>query len=617
MAQTNPPKKDSIKADSPKVDFPESDSLRWRSLPKMSFSSKDLTRRMKKVEGATVKHARRFVFKRWSNFREVRSRIALWILTIGIIIGATGLQFWWYQNDYRTQANAQGGTYAEAVLGPVDTLNPIFAQSSAEEAASQLLFSRLVTYDEGGTLNFDLADSMKVGDDQKTYTFTIRPDARWSDNLYVRARDVVFTVNLLKNSATRSTLTGWSDVKVTALDERTVQFQLPAIYAAFPHALRFLPILPEHILRDVEPSQLRENSFSTNPVGSGPFTLRLLQSQDTGGSRKIIHLVRNDSYYKGAAKLDRIQLHVYGDSDSILKALATSEVNAASDLSVTDAKKVNMQRYSVQNDPINSGVYALMNTSNGILSDVKVRRALQVGTDTNAIRKTLSDSVPALYLPFVNGQLSGAVPAAPVYNQAQAAALLDEAGWKVDGSTRKKDGKPLTLSVVTTKNPDFEKALDVLTKQWQELGVTVTTSIVDPTDPVQNVAQQILQPRRFDVLLYQLTIGSDPDVYAYWHSSQATSGFNFSNYKSSISDDALSSARTRLEPELRNAKYLTFARQWLEDVPAIGLYQATAQYVHTDNVHTSIADIKLNAAVDRYTTVRYWAVGTTTVFKTP
>ena len=84
-----------------------------------------------------------------------------------------------------------------------------------------------------------------------------------------------------------------------------------------------------------------------------------------------------------------------------------------------------------------------------------------------------------------------------------------------------------------------------------------------------------------------------------------------------MSDDALSSARARLDPALRNAKYLTFARQWLDDVPAIGLYQSTAQYVHTDNVHTSISDAKLNSAVDRYQSVRYWAVGSTTVFKTP
>ncbi len=593
------------------------DPPKWRRVPKMSFSSKDLTRRMKKVEGATLKHARRFVFKRWNNFREVRSRIALWVLTIGILIGATALQFWWYQNEYRTESIAKGGTYAEAVLGPVNTLNPIFAQSSAEEAASELLFSRLITYDDRGAISFDLADSMKIEDDQKTYTLTIRPDAQWSDSVYVRARDVVFTVGLLKNNATRSTLTGWGDVKVVAIDELTVQFQLPAVYAAFPHALRSLPILPQHILRNIEPSQLRENSFSSKPVGSGPFTLRLLQGQDVGSTQKIVHLARNENYYRGQAKLDRIQLHVYSNTDSILKALATSAVNAATDLPVSEANKVNKQRYVVENKPINSGVYALLNTSGTILSDVKVRKALQFGTDTAAVRHAVSDSVPELYLPFASGQVTGTIPPAPLYDQARAAALLDEAGWKIDGSTRKKDGQALTLSLVTTKNPDFEKALEVLTEQWQELGVTITTSIVDPSDPVQNVAQEILQPRRFDVLLYQLTIGSDPDVYAYWHSSQATSGFNFSNYKNAVSDDALSSARTRLEPELRNAKYLTFARQWLDDVPAIGLYQTTTQYIHTDNVHAFGPNTKLNASVDRYTGVRYWAVGSSNVFKTP
>jgi len=595
----------------------ETEPPKWRRVPKMSFSSKDLSRRMKKVEGATVKHARRFVFKRWNNFREVRSHIALWIVTIGVLIGATGIQFWWYQNEYRTTANAQGGTYAEAVLGPVNTLNPIFAQSSAEEAASELLFSRLVTYDKTGNLNFDLADSMKVEDDQKTYTITIRPDARWSDSLYVRARDVVFTVNLLKNSATRSTLTGWNDVSVKEVDDRTVQFQLPAVYAAFPHALRFLPILPEHVLRNVEPAQLRENSFSTNPVGSGPFTLRLLQGQDTGSTQKIIHLAKNTAYYKGPAKLDRIQLHVYANAEAILKALNTSEVNAASDLPITVAQRVNTQRYTVENDPINSGVYALLNTTSTTLQDVNVRRALQVGTDTAAVRKAVADTLPSLHLPFVNGQLDGDVPGEPVYNPTAAAELLDKAGWTLDGTLRKKDGQPLTLAVVTTKNPDFEKALEVLTKQWQALGISITTTIVDPADPTQNVAQEILQPRRFDVLLNQLTIGSDPDVYPYWHSSQTPDGRNFSNYKNSVSDDTLSSARTRLEPALRNAKYVTFARQWLDDVPAIGLYQSTLQYVHTSNVHSMVSDSTLISAADRYGTVRYWSVGSTTVFKTP
>lgn len=590
---------------------------KWRRIPKMSFNSKELSRRMKRVEGATVKHARRFVFKRLDNFREVRRRIALWVLAIGVVIGATGLQYLWYQNNYRTTANATNGTYAEAVLGPVDTLNPIFAKSSAEETAGELMFSRLVTYDKSGKLNYDLADSMIVSPDGKTYTFTIRPDARWDDGLYVRARDVVFTVNTLKNPASRSTITGWDNVVAKEIDSRTVAFELPAVYAAFPHALRFLPVLPEHILRDVEPAALREDAFSSKPVGSGAFTLRLLQEVDAANGRKIIHLAKSESYFKGTPKLDRIQLHVYKDIDSVKHALATSEVNAATDLTVTDSNAVSTERYNVEHRPVNSGVYALMNTTSPVLQDKKIRQALQTGTNTKEIRNKLSSDLPELYLPFIDSQVFGNNPAKPVYDAAKAGQMLDEAGWVVQGSTRIKDGKPLTLSVVTTKNNDFETALGILAKQWQALGVTVSTTIVDPSDPSQNVVQDILQPRQYDVLLYQLTIGGDPDVYAYWHSSQAASGLNFSNYKSSVSDDALASARSRVEPDLRNAKYITFANQWLSDAPAIGLYQATMQYVHTKSVHALPKDFMLVSSADRYSDVRFWSVGDRMVYTTP
>jgi peptide/nickel transport system substrate-binding protein len=190
------------------------------------------------------------------SIREVRRHIILWVLTIGLIIGATGLQLMWFQQSYRTLAPANDGTYAEGVLGPINTLNPIFANTSAEESASALLFSRLLSYDESGHLNYDLAQSMDVSPDGTTYTLKLRPDAKWTDGVYVRAKDVVFTVNLLKNPATRATITGWDDITATAIDDLTVQFKLPDVYAAFPHALDFLPILPEHILRDVAPKHI-------------------------------------------------------------------------------------------------------------------------------------------------------------------------------------------------------------------------------------------------------------------------------------------------------------------------------------------------------------------------
>lgn len=590
---------------------------KWPRVPKIKFTSRDITRRVRKVEGATVKHARRFVFRRISNFKEVRRHIALWVLTAGLIIGASGLQLLWYQQSYRTVAYASDGTYAEAVLGPVNTLNPIFASTSAEESVSDLLFGRLLTYDTTGNLNYDLASNMTISKDNKTYTFEIRADAKWQDGIYVRAKDVVFTVNLIKNPATRSTITGWDDITVKEINDRTVSFSLPSEYAAFPHALNFLPILPEHILRDVEPSAIRENSFSNNPTANGPFTLRFVQEMDRGAGRKIIHLARNGEYYKGAPKLERFQLHVYNDTETIVRALNTSEVNAAVDLSVVDTEQLNKSRYSIKREPVNSAVYAMLNTTSPILKDKAVRQALQIGTDTKAVRDLLGADTPEQHLPFIASQVSGALPAAPKYDKAAAERLLDKAGWKLQDGVRVKGKDVLRLSLVTTKNNDFERALSQLVEQWSALGIVVSSNIVDTSNPTQNFARDILQPRNYDVLLYQLTIGADPDVYAYWHSSQANGGFNFSNYKNTISDDALASARSTTDQRLRNVKYISLAKQWLSDAPAIGLYQATVQYVYSNNVHVMPMSQALISSNDRYADVLYWSVGNRIVHQTP
>ena len=587
-------------------------------MPKMSFSSKDLSRRMKKVEGATVKHARRFVFKRWSNFKDARRHIAIWVLTVGLLIGASGLQLYWYQQGHRTIAASNDGTYAEAALGPVDTLNPIFARSSAEESVSNLLFSRILSYDQSGNLNYDLAESVSLSRDQKVYTIKLRDDARWNDGLFVGARDVVFTVNLLKNQSTRASLTGWGDIRVEAVDDNTVRFTLPAVYAAFPHALNFLPILPEHILRDIEPGSVRENRFSTNPVGSGPFSIRFIQDLDESEERKIIYLTRNDTYYKGAPKLERFQLHVYEDSEAIVRALNTSEVNAATDIPVSLLADVRSNRYTVEQNAINNGVYALFNTGEGPLTERAVRRALQAGTDTNAVREAVGENIPALNLPFIASQVSGKLPTGPTYNPDRAKKLLTDAGWELrDGVRVNEDGDELRISVVTTLNPDFEKVLTVLQEQWRVLGITVTTSVVDPRDPSQNFVQTVLRDRDFDVLLYQLSIGGDPDVYAYWHSSQAGDGLNLSDYANSNADDALSSAREVNAKSLRDAKYVTFARQWLSDAPAIGLYQATSQYVYGGSVNVGSGEHVFVVPSDRYTDVRYWTVGERFIQRTP
>src|SRR5690606_36632416 len=121
-------------------------------------------------------------------------------------------------------------------------------------------------------------------------------------------------------------------------------------------------------------------------------------------------------------------------------------------------------------------------------------------------------------------QLTGdSIPRAPDPDKEKAAELLDRAGWKLVDGMRAKDGERLTLTVTTTKDEEYQKITEGLASQWRDLGIVVSITVIDPNLPGANFVQNVLQPRSYDVLIYELLIGADPDVYAYWHSSQVGS----------------------------------------------------------------------------------------------
>jgi peptide/nickel transport system substrate-binding protein len=343
-----------------------------------------------------------------------------------------------------------------------------------------------------------------------------------------------------------------------------------------------------------------------------------LQTTDANLHREVVYLDRFDNYYAGKASLARFQLHAYESRDAIIKALNQNEVNAAADLLPADTNNIDKNRYTVMTKTINSGVYALMNTKSPLLKDDNVRLALRLATDVGSIIEKLPDSTKPLSLPFIEGQVQGKFVVSG-FDIEKAKNTLNKAGWTINkDGVRAKNGVELKISVVTMRDSEFEIVLETLVGQWRSIGVVVDTKVVDPKDITQNVAQSILQPRSFDVLLYRLNIGADPDVFAYWHSSQASNqGSNFSNYSSIISDDALSSARSRLETDLRNAKYVTFVKQWINDVPAIGLYQSTIQYVFNNKIRSIDDETLFISPLDRYSDVLNWSVGSRGVYRTP
>ena len=585
---------------------------------KLRLGYKRLALRVKHAEGATQRHASRFILRRIENVRLVMTEIMIWLAAIALLIAGLGIQYSWNSQGSKKDGAKSGGVYVEGVIGNISTLNPLLAASEPEQAVSRLLFSSLYNYDVTGALHTDLAESMTVKDD-KVYTIKLR-NAVWHDGKKLTAEDVVYTINLIKNPQVRSPLrVNWLDISARAIDDSTVEFMLPAVYAGFSHALTF-PVIPKHILQSVSPSSMREADFSSNPVGSGPFAVKRVQTSESTSSTDVVRMEPNTKYYGAVSTLSRLELRAYGSESLLVKAVNSGEVSAASGLSLSAADNIKSKQYSTKHWLLNKGVYLLMNNRSQTLQDARVRQALRYATDTSSIRATVGDNVAQLDTPILQSQIAQKLPVAPDYNLDKAKALLKEAGWTYNqGQWKGKDGRPLAVAVTTSSGRDeYKKIVDALKQQWSKLGVDVQLREIDTSSTTTSFVQSVLQPRDYDALLYELELGADPDVFAYWHSSQASaSGYNFANYSNRTVDNDLVGGRSRTNSALRAAKYIQFVNQWLNDAPAIGLYQSVGSYVLNNGASIVEPRGSLNTMNDRYADVTTWSTGRASVYKTP
>lgn len=596
-----------------------SGSSNWRRFRRLRpESGKRLIRGARKIEKATLRHTHKFLVSRYENIRNVKRQAFGWIAAVSLLIVLGGIQLVATQDSYSTVAKSDGGVYAEGVIGQLDVINPLFTSTQAERSAARLIYSGLLGYDSEGELRGELAESWRIERDGARYVVEMKPDINWHDSRPVTADDVVFTVEMMQDSATRANQQQmWGGIKVEKLSDRTIAFDLPRAYAAFPHALAF-GVLPQHVFGDVPPELLRESPLNREPVGSGPFVFSRLQVIDLDSDRMVAYLTANRDYVHGAPRVERFQLHTFTDSAGLKEAFIDREINAAVGLSATETEEVLAERtgaaeYDVG---IDGGVYGFINMGSSVLEDKSVREALVVGTDRDAIRHSLKNEVASLGGPLLSDEVPAARSQLMVhpFDEAKAVDLLTKAGWRLESDgIRTKGGQPMTIRLVSIGAGDYPKIVEQLSDQWQKLGIKVETQLADPATAQQNV----IVPRAYDVLVYELEIGSDPDVYAFWHKSQAgPRGLNLSNYQSDIASEALESAQSRFEPEIRQPKYEAFANQWVADIPAVALYQPNVGYVVSESASALQTDASLPSRIERYVDVHHWTVNNSQVYKT-
>lgn len=556
----------------------------------------------------------RHIFRRWQNLKDSRRFIVGWLglvilLLVGVVVQTRSLDGY-----YLSSVPVAGGIYTEGIVGSFSNANPIYAVNDVDSAVSKILFDSLFTYNDKNQLVGDLAASWQVDSKGTTYTVHLKPNLKWQDGADLTSDDVVFTYITIQNPDAQSPyMSNWTGVKIEKVNTTTVKFILSNTFSPFPYSLTG-GIIPKHLLGKVSPAQLRSVAFNTkSPIGSGPFAWKGVTINNSGQSSQseTIQLAAFDNYHTGKPKLNGVTIKTYPDEDSLKKALDDNKIIAAIGLDLTD------QDAAQQNEAISFNLMSanmlFLKTTSLILNNVQVRQALIKATNVPALVAKIGYTTIPVREPLLESQI-GYNPTYIQfgYNKAGAAQQLNNAGWQLIGKNqyRTKNGQQLVIHLAYDYSSDFSLIAEGLQKQWSDIGVNV---VVDVNQDTKN-ANKYINSHDYDVLLYGINIGPDPDVYVYWHSSQidihSQTHLNLSEYKSTVSDIALEAGRTRTDPLLRAAKYKPFLEAWHDNVPAIGLYQP--RYLLVSNQHIyGLRSQLINSPSDIYNNIDQWMINTT------
>ncbi|MGE3288828.1 MAG: ABC transporter substrate-binding protein [Pseudonocardia sp.] len=363
-----------------------------------------------------------------------------------------------------------------ATVEPVGILNPW--DFLGQFHATDLVYEPLVAYGEGGRIEPALAESWTVSDDGLTVTFQLRKGVRFHDGTDFDAAAAKFNMQQWVGKEKFSFL--GSSTAISAIETPEPHTLVLRLSAPYPPLLQELTIVRP--VRFLSPASAPGGVYST-PVGTGPW--RYESSTDTTGA-----FVRNDDYWGPKPALQRVEITVIPDSQTRVSALRAGEVDLIgggylSPINAVEARDIADDSTLKLLTGDADTTMSLTFNRRGPLADRAVREAVSLATDVNAINNVLYGGTANV----AHGYFPPSVPHAgrPVerpYDVARAAQVLDAAGWRLDGPTRVKDGKPLSLELLMVSDPvhgmmDSRTTGQALQDALSGIGIELTLRIVD------------------------------------------------------------------------------------------------------------------------------------------
>lgn len=496
------------------------------------------------------------------------------VALIGLLVVVSGAAIALDRAETRTVTPTYGGTYVEGVTSSAQFLNPVLAATPVDADVVRLVFSGLSRYSSDGSIEGDLAESFTTSDDGRVWTFQIREDATWHDGKPVIADDVVYTVSLLQDKAYVGPYSdAFRGVKVDRVVDRVVRFTLPDAYGAFA-ASTTVPLLPSHLLANVDYATLARVAFNQHPVGTGPFRVIQVDARETV-------LARNDSFYRtrpGRTRsyLDRLVLRLYPDTSEALSALGRGEIDGVGGLSTGDAERAralkNVNLYSFGTNDF-TALFLNLRPEKATFRDRAVRQAIATAIDRGRVLQVAADGRGAVADEFVPQSSWAYIRDVTRYPRSydDAKALLDGADFKDhDGDgVRDRGGVKLAFAIRMSNEPARVAAALQIVEDLAAIGMSVELK----TMPFADLVDSLARDRTYDALLIGISVSGDPDPYSFFHSSEIKDpGHNFSGFTTLTIDRSLEAARRTTDQAKRRELYSTVFQAIATDVPVVFLY---------------------------------------------
>jgi peptide/nickel transport system substrate-binding protein len=501
---------------------------------------------------------------------------------------------------------AYGGSYHDAIVGIPRYINPVLANSDADHALVKLVYSGLIRETSPGVFVPDLAQDYTISPDGLTYTFTLRKQAVFHDGKPVTAHDVVYTITSIQKNITGD-LAGWQSITASSPDDHTVVMQLKQPFGGFLR-MATLGILPSHIWETLSDEALSTSEFNILPIGSGPYKITDITTSKSGIAEKYT-LTRFKKFTLGKPYIRNITFHIAANNDAVLSLLEKGTIDGTliHGSSEVIARTQSLSGFNIQAIPSSKVFGMFMNTSKGVLADKTIRAYItSVFNNDTELVKRLGGSYA--FLP------SGPMPYNKDYTQdPEPVKPLEQLGFKKNTSgVYEKAGKPLAITLTTLDNPELKNMTQYAANKLIDSGIATEISIFQP----QDLEQEILAKRNYDVLVFGYSAGTALDLYAFWHSSQRNyPGLNITGYQNTSVDSTLAELVKESDSVRANELTKTIIEKITRDYPAVFLYNPADLFISRRDISGNIPNRALAEHYDRLNNSSSWYLHTDMIWK--